>query len=78
MAFTVKYFHEMPIGTIFTTTPPRHASDTYEWMKVSTRTARMGGNGAWYHFRKMELCHVDRGHWEEVARDRPSKENDNE
>lgn len=71
MAFTVKYFHEMPIGTIFTTTP---SGSAYEWMKVSTRTARMGGNGAWYYFRKMELCHVDRGHWEEMARELPNKE----
>ena len=74
MAFTVKYFKELPIGTIFCTTPPRHASDTYEWMKVSTRTARLNGNGSVFYFRGTELCHVDHGHWNEIARPQPSKQ----
>lgn len=63
MAFTVKYFHEMPIGTIFTTTPTGSA---YEWLKVSTRTARLNGNGAVFYFGQRDLCHVDVCHWKEV------------
>lgn len=70
MAFTVKYFHEMPIGTIFTTTPTGSA---YEWLKVSTRTARINGNGAVFYFGQRDLCHVDVCHWEKMVRDVPNR-----
>ena len=75
MSYTTKYFRDLPIGTRFRSTPTTTA---YEWLKVSTRTARLNGNGAVFYFSgQRELCHVDVGHWEEMARALPSKENDN-
>lgn len=75
MTYTIRYFRELPIGTIFTTTSPRYGGNPYEWMKSSSRTARLGGNGATYYFRGFSLCHIDRGHWEEMIRATPNSEN---
>lgn len=71
MTYKAVTFRDMPIGTIFTTTPTGSA---YGWLKVSTRTARLNGNGSVFYFRFSALCHVDSGHWDDV-RAKPNKEN---
>lgn len=68
MAYITKQFRDLPLNTIFSTTPTGTA---YRWLKVSTRTARLGGNGAVYYFKGTDMCHVDSGHWAEM---RASKE----
>lgn len=62
-------FRDLPIGAIFCTTPPRNTDDPYEWLKVSTRTARIGGNGRVFYFCMHEPAYVA------DVRPRPNKEN---
>ena len=61
--YTRVTFADMPIGTQFRTTPTTTA---YGWLKVSTRTARINGNGKVFYFRAPELHYVDSGHWAEM------------
>lgn len=61
--YTRVTFGQMPIGTQFRTTPTTTA---YGWLKVSTRTARINGNGAVYYFRAAEPHYVDSAHWAEM------------
>lgn len=74
MTYVRRTFKQMPVGTKFRTTPTITAMD---WLKVSTRTARIGGNGACYYYGQSELAYIDEGHWNEMtkpetARDVPS------
>jgi len=63
--YTRVTFADMPIGTQFRTTPTTTA---YGWLKTSTRTARINGNGQVYYFRAAESHYVDSGHWAEMLR----------
>jgi hypothetical protein len=56
--YTRATFGKLPIGTRFRTTPTTTA---YEWLKVSTRTGRIDGNGAYYYFRMDDPLYVDSG-----------------
>lgn len=60
--YVLKLFKELPVGTVFATTPSVHA---HVWRKVSSRTARIGGhgNGAWFYFGSKERCYVERSVW---------------
>lgn len=61
--YTRTAFGKMPIGTQFRSTPTTTA---YGWLKVSTRTARINGNGASYYFRMDDTLYVEIGHWAEM------------
>ena len=62
--YTRVTFGQMPIGTQFRTTPTTTA---YGWLKVSTRTARINGNGKVYYFRAAEPHYVESAHWAEMV-----------
>ena len=64
--YTRTTFGKMPIGTRFRSTPTATA---YEWLKVSTRTARINGYGAAYYFRMDDPLYVEIGHWAEMLGD---------
>lgn len=61
--YTRVTFGQMPIGTQFRSTPTTTA---YGWLKVSTRTARINGNGKVYYFRVAEPLYVESAHWAEM------------
>lgn len=61
--YTRVTFGQMPIGTQFRTTPTTTA---YGWLKVSTRTARINGNGKVYYYCQGEGCYVESAHWAEM------------
>jgi hypothetical protein len=48
-------FAAVPIGTRFRLNP--HSPT--DWLKVSTRTARVNGNGAVFYFGKRETIRID-------------------
>lgn len=62
--YTRTTFGQMPVGTQFRSTPTTTA---YGWLKVSTRTARINGNGAVYYFRNDDPLYVELGHWAEMV-----------
>jgi hypothetical protein len=61
--YTRVTFGQMPIGTQFRSTPTTTA---YGWLKVSTRTARINGNGKVYYVRQNEVQYVESAHWAEM------------
>lgn len=61
--YTRVAFASMPIGTQFRTTPTTTA---YVWLKVSTRTARLNGNGKVFYFGRTEDHYVEGAHWAEM------------
>ena len=61
--YTRVTFADMPIGTQFRSTPTTTA---YGWLKVSTRTARINGNGKVYYVRQNEVQYVESAHWAEM------------
>jgi hypothetical protein len=61
--FTRTTFGELPTSTRFKTTP---TSTAFEWFKVSTRTARLNGNGRVLYFLAADVVHVDSAHLEEM------------
>lgn len=61
--FTRTTFGELPIFTRFKTTP---TSTAFEWFKVSTRTARLNGNGKVLYFLADDTVHVDSAHLAEM------------
>lgn len=54
-------FGTLPVNT-------RFRQGTCDWLKVSTRTARLNGNGAWFYFGKHEVVSVDEGEYADVMR----------
>jgi hypothetical protein len=62
--YTRVTFGQMPIGTQFRSTPTTTA---YGWLKVSTRTARINGNGKVYYVRQNEVQYVESAHWAEMV-----------
>lgn len=62
--YTRVTFADMPIGTQFRSTPTTTA---YGWLKVSTRTARINGNGKVYYVRQNEVQYVESAHWAEMV-----------
>jgi hypothetical protein len=54
--YTRVTFGQMPVGTQFRSTPTTTA---YGWLKVSTRTARVNGNGAVFYFGKADTVWLE-------------------
>jgi hypothetical protein len=50
-------FSAVPIGTRFRLAP----NASTDWLKVSTRTARVNGNGAVFYFGQKENIRIDEG-----------------
>ena len=71
--YTRVTFGQMPIGTQFRSTPTTTA---YGWLKVSTRTARINGNGKVYYVRQNEVQYVESAHWAEMVGHGLTGEND--
>lgn len=61
--YTRTTFGELPISTRFKTTP---TSTAFEWFKVSTRTARLNGNGRVLYFLAADNVHADSAHLAEM------------
>lgn len=66
-------FGSVPVGTRFRLTP----RSTIDWLKVSTRTARINGNGSVFYFGQKENIRIDEGDADALERQRAKKENAN-
>lgn len=61
--YTRTIFAELPTFTRFKTTPTDTAA---EWFKVSTRTARIDGNGRNLYFIAADMVYVEAAHLVEM------------
>jgi hypothetical protein len=62
-SYTRSTFGALPTFTRFKTTPTDTA---YEWFKVSTRTARIDGNGRVLYFLAADSVYVEAAHLAEM------------
>ena len=61
MSYVIQTFVDLPVRTQF-------RSNGNDWLKVSTRTARLNGNGMVMYFRLSQPVNVDTGHFEDITR----------
>ena len=61
MSYVIRAFINLPVRTQF-------RSKGNDWLKVSTRTARLNGNGMVMYFRQSQAVNVDTGHYEDMTR----------
>ena len=63
MSYVIRTFIDLPVHTQF-------RSNGNDWLKVSTRTARLNGNGMVMYFRQSQFVNIDTGHYEDMTRGR--------
>lgn len=61
MTLLLRRFIDLPVGTQF-------RSNGNDWLKVSTRTGRLNGNGMVFYFTQHQFMYVDEGHFADVTR----------